>query len=185
MENLRSISSSSGNSSSTSNSTIKRNHVGSLQNWEKVRRANIKSTRERNIRSVSHGEQFNSAPVLADFRKFIFVLNKWFHFYVCHKRELANEITGIFTCIVSTWGTLRHWYSAGGRSHWIEHTEPGFSYFAVLRFMSKLSFYISNSILHHAVICQASWVSTKGSNWILQLALSVCRLFWFLTSLQE
>lgn len=101
--------------------------------------------------------------------------------YVCHKKKLANEITGNFTCIVSTWGTLRHRYSAGRRSHWIEHTEPGFSNFAVLRFVSKLSFCISNSILHHAVIYQASWVSTKGSNWILQLGLSVCRLFWFLS----
>lgn len=118
----------------------------------------------------------NNLTPLQYSRKFIFVLNKWFHFYVRHKRELANEITGIFTCIISTWGTLRHRYSAGGRSHWIEHAEPGFSNFAVLRFMTKLSFCISNSILHHAVIYRASRFATKGSNWILQLGLpyAVC-----------
>lgn len=84
------------------------------------------------------------------------------------------------TSIVATWGTSRHWYSAWGRSHWIEHTEPRFSNFSVLLFMSTLSFCITNSILHHAVICQASCVATKGSNWILQLEVS-CHLFWMLS----
>lgn len=152
-----------------------RNKVGSLQNWEKRLKAPVKE-----IRLVSHGEQSNSAP-LADFRKFIFVLNKWFPFYVCHKRELANKITGILP--VSSppeelWDTETALEDDLTESNILSRDFRTSPFFVL---WLRLAFAFPTRSCTMLLSFQASCVATKGSNWILQLGVSVCRLFWLVS----